>query len=147
MPTYFAYGSNMSRVRLEHRVGVVQSLGRARLSEHRHRFSKLGNDGSGKGNIEPHADASVWGVAYELDDDQFARLTEFESGYRHTVLVVELAASGMSVSASSFVALNIVEALEPRADYIEHYRIGMAEHEIPIDYRRQLLGTLAHLLG
>ncbi|WP_146658269.1 gamma-glutamylcyclotransferase family protein [Enhygromyxa salina] len=143
MPSYFAYGSNMSRSRLEQRVGAVHLHGAARLHAHRHRFSKLGQDGTGKGNVEPHEGSVVWGVVYELADDQFARLTEFEFGYRHAVLAVALAESGRSVSASSFVALNIVEALEPSTEYIEHYRIGMAEHGIPKQYRQRLLGRFA----
>lgn len=147
MPSYFAYGSNMSRLRLEQRVGLVQVLGRGRLDGHRHRFSKLGRDGTGKGNIEPHEHASVWGVLYELEDGQLARLTEFEFGYRHTLVPVALTAeSGRAVGASSFAALQIVEALEPTAAYIEHYQIGMAEHGIPQDYRQQLLAGLSHLL-
>jgi gamma-glutamylcyclotransferase len=147
VPSYFAYGSNMSRLRLEQRVGGVVVLGCARLDGHCHRFSKLGRDGTGKGNIEPRADASVWGVVYELGDDQLARLTEFEFGYGPAILTVALAAApGRVVTASSFAALNVVDALEPSAEYIEHYLIGMAEHGIPAHYRQALLDTLGHLL-
>lgn len=147
MPSYFAYGSNMSRLRLEQRVGLVQVLGCGRLDGHHHRFSKLGRDGTGKGNIEPREDASVWGVLYELGDDQLARLTEFEFGYRPAILTVALAADpGRAVRASSFSALNVVDALEPTIEYIEHYLIGMAEHGIPDHYRQELLDALGDLL-
>lgn len=78
---YFAYGSNMSRARLEARLGRVADLGRAQCHERRHRFSKLGRDGTGKGNIEAVADARVWGVLYQLDGGQLDRLIEIESGY------------------------------------------------------------------
>jgi gamma-glutamylcyclotransferase (GGCT)/AIG2-like uncharacterized protein YtfP len=143
VPSYFAYGSNMSRLRLEHRVGAVHVLGCARLDGHVHRFSKLGRDGTGKGNIEARDAGSVWGALYELEDDQLARLTEFEFGYRHTILAVTLAAeSGRLVTASSFTALTVVDALEPTAEYIQHYRIGMAEHGVPVHYRQHVLRGL-----
>lgn len=132
----------MSRLRLEQRVGVVQVLGRARLEGHRHRFSKLGRDGTGKGNIESWPDVSVWGVVYELELDQVTRLEAFESGYRRTVVAVALASGdsgdGGAVRAMTFVALNIVEGLEPSAEYIEHYRVGMVEHGIPLAYQQSL---------
>jgi hypothetical protein len=133
----------MSRLRLEQRVGVVQVLGRARLEGHRHRFSKLGRDGTGKGNIESWLDVSVWGVVYELELDQVTRQEVFESGYRRTVVAVALASGhsggdGGAVRAMTFVASNIVEGLEPSAEYIEHYRVGMVEHGIPLAYQQSL---------
>lgn len=145
MPRYFAYGSNMSRARLELRVGRVGLLGRAKLDAHRHRFSKLGVDGTGKGNVEVHDAASVWGVAYELDDAQLARLTQFEFGYRMCALNIELDAHG-TLDALSYQALTVVDGLAPTPAYLEHYLIGMREHELPVRYREQVLAEFAHLL-
>lgn len=45
---YFAYGSNMSRARLEARVGPCQDRGHAWLDGFDLRFHKRGRDGSGK---------------------------------------------------------------------------------------------------
>ncbi|PRP96754.1 hypothetical protein ENSA5_35280 [Enhygromyxa salina] len=135
---YFAYGSNMSRARLEQRVGPTLVLGPARLEGYRHRFSKLGTDGSGKGNIELHLGESVWGVVYELDDRQLARLVDFELGYRQTSLPVPLVGA-TATRVTSFEAHTIVPGLAPTSAYVEHYVIGMREHGIPDDYRMRIL--------
>lgn len=142
MPRYFAYGSNMSRARIEARLGSVQDLGRARCPDREHRFSKLGRDGTGKGNIEAVAGALVWGVVYELDEAQLARLAEFEFGYRATQ--IELAA-GMQI-VTSFVALKPVAGLAPTPEYLEHYVTGIREHGIPDAYLAAVIDEFEHLL-
>ena len=63
MTPYFAYGSNMSTPRLVQRVGEVRVLGPARLEGYEHRFSKRGNDGSAKGNVDEQGSlAGQYGV-------------------------------------------------------------------------------------
>lgn len=136
----------MSRARLEQRVGRTTVLGVTRLEGYRHRFSKLGNDGTGKGNIEAHAGEAVWGVVYDLDDRQFARLTQFEFGYGQTSLDVPLRA-GELIRVASFEAHAIVPGLTPTAAYLEHYVIGMREHDIPRDYRLRVLGDFDELIS
>lgn len=136
---YFAYGSNMSRARLVQRVGEVGVVGRARLDDHRHRFSKLGLDGTGKGNIELAEGNAVWGVVYELDVAQWELLTPFETGYRSLALDVWVARARLS--ASSFVAKRIVSGLQPTREYVDHYCIGMREHQLPEHYCAAVLGA------
>lgn len=136
MTPYFAYGSNMSTLRLVQRVGEVGLLGPARLEGYEHRFSKRGNDGSAKGNVERVEGALVWGVLYELDAEQLVRLRGFESGYRQVRFSVSLGAA--PVHAVSFEALAIVRGLEPTQAYLSHYLEGMREHQLPPDYQRAL---------
>lgn len=142
MPRYFAYGSNMSRARIEARLGAVRDLGRARCPDRHHRFSKLGRDGTGKGNIEVVAGGLVWGVVYEIDEGQLARLAEFEFGYRATQ--IELAAEVQAVT--SFEALEPVAGLAPTRAYLEHYVTGIREHGIPDAYLAAVLAEFEHLL-
>ena len=136
----------MSRPRLEDRVGRVELLGRARLEAHRHRFSKLGRDGTGKGNIEAHTHERVWGVVYGLDDEQLEQLEGFEFGYRRVELEVHLDRA-QAVAAISFQALSIVEGLAPTRGYLAHYLRGMDEHGVPHDYREAVLRGLEALIG
>jgi gamma-glutamylcyclotransferase len=142
VPHYFAYGSNMSRSRLETRVGAVRVLGRGQLHTHRHRFSKLGRDGTGKGNVEARSGESVWGVVYELDSHQLARLAGFELGYREESFEIDLHGRGELVRTTSYQALKIVPGLTPTPGYLEHYLVGMREHGIPEDYRELILGQI-----
>lgn len=145
MPRYFAYGSNMSRARLEARVERVRVVGPAVLEDHRHRFSKLGFDGTGKGNVEDHSRAQVWGVVYELDEAQLRRLAGFEGGYREAQLRVALA-SGEGLLTHSFRAHDITEGLAPAPDYLGHYLQGMREHALPEHYVEAVLGEWRELL-
>lgn len=134
MPHYFAYGSNMSRARLEKRVGEVVVAGWATLQGYRHAFSKRGNDGSGKGNIEVHEPSNVHGVLYQLDAAQLETLHGFEYGYRAVEVEVLAAAAAQRVLAVTYESLEIVRGLIPSEDYLQHYRTGMDEHRLPDEY-------------
>lgn len=145
MPHYFAYGSNLSRARLEARVGAVRVVGRAQLEAYRHRFSKLGRDGTAKGNIEQNRDTAVWGVIYDLDGAQHERLIEFESGYRQSTLEVRND-RGELIRITSFEANKIISGILPTAEYLAHYVNGMREHRLPAKYQAEVLLGLEHLI-
>lgn len=129
---YFAYGSNMSSARLESRVGPVQIVGVGVLDDYRHAFNKHGSDGTAKGNVEPVSGAQVWGVVYELSDDQFEQLDVIEGGYRR--IDVEVDVDGETVSAITYTAIAPEAGLRPTAAYLEAYERGIREHEIPPSY-------------
>lgn len=129
---YFAYGSNMSRARLEARVGGVAALGRARVSDYRHAFAKRGRDGTGKGTVIATHGASVYGVLFELSARQLLVLDRFEGGYRR--IEIDAAIANGPVRAVTYEALAIVDELAPSPDYLAHYLAGMAEHALPADY-------------
>jgi len=81
---YFAYGSNLSRSRIEARLGACLSLGAAGLKGYRLRFHKRGVDASGKCNILNAADdrRRVYGGLYRLAASQARDLDKFEGqGY------------------------------------------------------------------
>jgi gamma-glutamylcyclotransferase len=138
MPYYFAFGSNMLRVRLERRVGPVVDLGWATLVDHAHAFDKRGHCGTGKGNIDQAGGALVHGVLYRLDDRQLAALDGFEYGYRRLELPVLCRADEVSCAAATYVALERVAGLLPSDEYWDYYERGMREHDLPEEYRRLL---------
>lgn len=140
---YFAYGSNMSRPRLEARVGVVDVVGCASLEGYRHAFSKRGADGSGKGNIERDPGAIVHGVVYQLDDRQFAALHPYENGYRMLEVDVVVRATVTALRATTYEALEPLPGLVPTLEYVAHYRNGIAEHRLPDDYAAIVLAQAA----
>ena len=135
---YFAFGSNMSRTRLQARVGDVADLGHAVLRDHRHRFNKLGRDGTGKGNVEPYTGAVVHGVLYHLSIAQLQHLETFEGGYGRTEVRV-FPPARPAVPAATFFALDPREDLLPSQAYVEHYRRGILEHALPEDYFTALI--------
>ncbi len=129
----------MSSARLVARVGPVEIVGRAVLRDHEHNFSKLGNDGTGKGNVVPSVGGLVLGVAYRLQPAQFSTLAGIEGGYRS--IEIDIEAGGRSLLATTFVALRPGPAPRPSAEYLEHYRVGMLEHGIAEDYAASILGA------
>ena len=74
MENYFAYGSNMSSLRLRERIPSARSLGAARLAGWRLAPNKRGRDGSGKANLVVDANSVVWGVLYQLVAADWPRL-------------------------------------------------------------------------
>jgi gamma-glutamylcyclotransferase len=132
MTLYFAYGSNMSRARIEARLGAVGVLGWATLRDHVHSFDKRGGDGSGKGHIAPRRGSVVHGVLYELHRAQLDELDRYESGYWRAVVAVDgRRARCVFTAVHTYVPLARVPRLVPTAEYLGHYLRGIAEHGLP----------------
>lgn len=149
---YFAYGSNMLKSRLENqrnrttpKIGSVVDLGAAKLEGYKIIFNKLGTfDGSGKTNIVQDAGSIVWGVIFELTDDQILRLDRVETaGYRRDSVAVN--ANGGQIDVATYFA-NIDytrEGLLPTSDYLGFLIDGAKEHSFPEDYT-SFLENLPH---
>ena len=146
MALYFAYGSNMSQSRLEKRVGNVTCYGVAELAEHVHAFSKRGQDGTGKGNIEDLFESSVYGVVYELSEQQLEALLPFESGYEQKSVTLAMK-HRESVTALTFKTKDCVQGLSPTPEYAQHYLAGLKSHEFPAGYRLLILKQIKQALG
>lgn len=124
----------MSRARLEERTGEVVHHGHALLRGYTHNFDHRGKDGTGKGNIEETTGSLVRGVLYQLNGEQQALLEPFESGYQCRMVHIEVAASGKSLSAYTYVSETKVAGLFPIAQYLQHYMQGMEENGFPLTY-------------
>ena len=135
---YFAYGSNMCRARLEARVGGVRDLGAAPLDDYIHRFTKPGGDGTAKGNIERRAGSRVLGVLYEITGTQLEVLATHEGGYRRMIVPVR----ELSVVTFTAVAPG-PQSIGPTDRYLSHYRRGIEEHGIGLDYFEALIAELS----
>ena len=75
---YFAYGSNMLHERLYARVPTAVPVATGTLPNHCLDFAKVSNDGSGKGDVVDSPGNAVWGVLYEVADEQLANLDRNE---------------------------------------------------------------------
>lgn len=140
---YFAFGSNMSRARLETRTSVVVHHGHAVLAGYRHAFSHRGRDRTAKGNIAVAADNQVHGVVYRLTAEQFEILHPYESGYYFIDETVLLKKTGELVVAKSYTSIEITQGIQPNDDYLEHYMNGMRENRLPehyVDFIRKQAG-------
>tara|TARA_R110000737_G_scaffold109203_4_gene142143 strand:- start:2098 stop:2589 length:492 start_codon:yes stop_codon:yes gene_type:complete len=135
---YFAYGSNMSLLRLQERVPSAKKCGIVTLKSHQLRFSMSGDDGSGKcdafqtNNIED----SVIGALFEINKNEKAVLDRAESlgyGYDEKFVLVEND-SGEVFEALIYCAIKIDSSLKPYSWYLNHVIIGAKDTALPIDY-------------
>ena len=139
---YFAYGSNMSLRRLRARVPSAQRFKVATLHAHRLAFHKIGTDGSAKCDISPctHGQATVFGVLYTMAARHRAALDRAEglgNGYEVKQLDV-VALDGERVSAFSYYATAVDDALQPFDWYLRHVLHGARENALPADYTARI---------
>jgi AIG2-like family len=135
---YFAYGSNMSSLRLRARTPGARALGVGVLKAHDLRFHKVGQDGSGKCDAfhtNNPAD-SVVGVLYEIDHFEKGNLDKAEGlgrGYNEKTVNV-FNALGEEVTAFTYYATAIDELLSPFSWYRHHVLVGAREASLQQGY-------------
>ncbi len=138
---YFAYGSNMSTRRLQHRLPGAVPLGIAEWRERALVFDKLSRDGSGKANLISRAGECSWGVVFRLQTHHWAVLDSFEPGYsRCDSMVLQPDGSELDVQTYLADADHVAgEAAPPPYDwYLEHLLLGAREHGLPLAYIARL---------
>jgi gamma-glutamylcyclotransferase len=147
---YFAYGSNMSALRLfEERLkpeGVPAGERIAgRLDGWRLAFNKRGRtpEGAGAGNIVLTPGAVVHGTLNLLPAKGFEVLDRYEGvaggHYERRIVPVLRGDTGATIEAITYVALLTGEDLRPTRDYLGHLLAG--RDLLPADYFRQLSET------
>ncbi len=137
---YFAYGSNMSVKRLQHRVSSAHPIGVATLSDHRLAFHKIGRDGSAKCDAAQAPGHTVYGVVFTLAEEHKTLLDRYEDlgrGYEDKLVDVTLT-NGAVVKAFTYYATRIDASLKPFDWYRRHVIHGATEHALPADYIRAL---------
>lgn len=136
---YFAYGSNMSSKRLEQRVPSAKAISPAKLSSHRLKFHKVGQDGSGKCDIEHTGEPQdfVMGVIYEVPISELPALDKAEglgAGYEKKDVSLHTHAKNELITAFTYYATHIDQDVIPFDWYKEHVLIGAEEHQLPVAY-------------
>ncbi|MFT5728399.1 MAG: gamma-glutamylcyclotransferase [Desulforhopalus sp.] len=139
---YFAYGSNMSKERLQKRVPSAKVIGVFSLSRYELRFHKIGKDGSAKGDAFFTGKVSdvVVGVLYSIDCSEKLWLDEAEglgNGYeeKEVTLINE---KGQATVGLLYYATNINSALRPFSWYVHHILKGAENAKLPKRYVQQI---------
>lgn len=142
---YFSYGSNMSFARLLERVPSARFITTATLVEHDLRFHKKSKDGSGKCDafLTGNPEHKVLGVVFEIDVVEKPVLDSKEGlGFGYEEKEVSLVQStGQEVSAYTYYAIKIDEALKPYHWYKHHVLTGATENRLPISYVNRIMNT------
>ncbi|WP_274424787.1 gamma-glutamylcyclotransferase family protein [Chelativorans sp. YIM 93263] len=135
---YFAYGSNMSTERLRGRCVSARPLEVACAEGWSFSFSKIGRDGSGKATIAAAPDSRVFGVVYELDENELPNLDlvegagqEYSREDRFSVFI-----GGAPREVVTYIALpsRINTSLKPSEWYLDFVITGARQHRLPPHY-------------
>ena len=142
----FTFGSNMCSGRLAAYEVTPLRARSALLKRYKLSFRKRSQDGSGKADVVPSRSrgARVWGVLYEVDAQDLARLDDGEQGY-HRRRAQVLLRNGRHAWVWIYVsALNQRgENLRPYTWYKRFLIEGAREHRLPKGYVALLEGIVA----
>ena len=135
---YFAYGSNLSTVRLTKRVPSAELLTTGRLTHHRLIFHKIGRDSSAKCNafFTGQLDDYLYGALYKINPAHKKHLDQAEglgNGYeiKHVTIVT---GSEKNINAFTYYATRIAADIKPFHWYKQHVLSGVKEHNFPEPY-------------
>ena len=135
-----------SRLKHPSRAPSALCIGAAVLSGYQLRFHKVAKDGSGKcdalktGNLQD----AVYGVAFQVEDRDFAALDEREDvpggGYSRKAVTVKMSDGSAEVYAECYFANPefVDDNLAPYEWYRALVVAGALEHDLPEEYVRQL---------
>jgi len=139
---YFAYGSNMNWPQMKQRCPSARFICVARLSDYRFaiaRHSQLRKCGTA--NIFPDVGSEVWGIVYDLDDQDLNRLDSFEDGYRRERLFVVARGDGQHpLEALVYIAQKEDDAPLPNPEYKRLMVEGAYHWQLPVGYAAMLEG-------
>ncbi len=140
---YFAYGSNMLLARIRSRVPSATRVGTAHMPNHALRFHKRGRDGSAKCNALASGSTTdgVYGVVYEIDDKDKARLDAVEGvGQGYAEKRVDVFVDGKAEQVFCYVAEEsyIDDTLLPYDWYRDLVVAGALEASLPQPYIQAL---------
>ena len=135
---YFAYGSNMSLLRLQKRVPSAVRVGIYTLKEHQLRFHISGKDGSGKCDAfhTNNVDNEVVGALFEINESEKGALDRAEGlGLYYDEKFVNVQnESGKVFKALTYYAINTDSSLKPYSWYLNHIIVGARETKVPTQY-------------
>lgn len=139
---YFAFGSNMLPTRLQRRCASARFVDCAKAAGFDVEFSKVSRDGSGKATLVRAEHAVTLGALFEIADSDRNALDEAEgagAGYdRDDHFGVELAGTGESMPATTYIATAIDRRLKPYDWYLALVIAGARHHGLDEDYLTRL---------
>ena len=137
---YFAYGSNLSPNQIRERLGTpdLQPLFVAYLSGHRLAFplESMKRWGGGVASFEKAEGKEVWGVVFELTEQQMEKMDEWERDYERVSISV-FKKNGEKVEAQTYKAKKTGKVL-PSSRYMKTIIGGAMECGLPKEYIEKL---------
>jgi gamma-glutamylcyclotransferase (GGCT)/AIG2-like uncharacterized protein YtfP len=133
MLPYFAYGANMDERHMHGRVPNARALGPARLGGFRLAFDVYSTEWQGgAADVAPDADGHVWGVLWDVPDEELKGLDAFQGHptfFRREEMVVEL--GGEMVSAWTYRVAHQEGYVRPTDAYLAHLYSAIRVQGLP----------------
>lgn len=143
--TYFAYGSNMDEKRMRKRCPSAQFMSTARLPGFRLAFTRYSmNNRCGAADVLPEPGGAVWGVVYQIKEEDHAKLDKAEGVAVHAYkpISVEVYPEGDDSQAIKALIYVVVKKKEPNpkpsAEYKAMLLNGAKAWKLPADYIAEL---------
>ena len=137
---YFAYGSNMNWPQMKQRCPSARFVCVARLPDYQFaiaRHSQLRKCGTA--NVFPHIGSEVWGILYDLNDQDLRMLDSFEDGYHHEKIFVLARGDGQRpLEALVYIADREDDAPLPNPEYKRLMVEGARQWQLPPVYYAML---------
>lgn len=138
---YFAYGSNMDREQMIERCPDSNSLGRVKLNKYHLDFriySPKRKCGCAD-IIMSNDNDNVWGVLYELSEDDLLKLDKYEGvniGKYKRIQVSVIDDSGNNIIAKTYTVVEkSSETIKPSKDYMSQLISGAKQFLLPKEYQ------------
>jgi gamma-glutamylcyclotransferase (GGCT)/AIG2-like uncharacterized protein YtfP len=133
---YFAYGSNMNWEQMQRRCPSAKFVCVASLKNYRFaiaRHSRLRNCGTA--NIFAETGSEVWGIVYDVSEQELAVLDGFEDGYRREkVQVLSIGNGQSSIEVLVYIAEKEDNVPLPSSEYRQLIIAGARYWNIPEMY-------------
>ena len=136
---YFAYGSNLSIDRKQHRTDAIRQAIRCRLPGYRLAFNKQHPVHNRCANIVADNDGVVWGVIYLCNAEAMRKLDRNEgvsTGDYKRLPVAVVTDAGEEIAAVAYIAGErfVCNEGQPTQEYLDHVLVGAREHGLPEPY-------------
>jgi gamma-glutamylcyclotransferase (GGCT)/AIG2-like uncharacterized protein YtfP len=139
---YFAYGSNMDWQQMQRRCPSARFVCVARLANYQFaigRHSRLRHCGTA--TITAQYGSEVWGIVYDVSDEDLLALDGFEDGYRRELLSVTALNDGDApLQVLVYIAEKEANVPLPNPRYKQHMLVGARHWRLPPSYLAILEG-------
>lgn len=138
---YFAYGSNLDLKQMAQRCPQSNLIGKASLQGYKIAFTKYSSGwDSGVADIIRAEDSEVWGLLYEVTEDDLKRLDGYEGhpDYYLRIVVSVVNEKGDSVEVYTYKVVDKVDLVPPSEEYLGIIKDAAKKYNFPDKYKRQL---------
>lgn len=140
---YFAYGSNMDVAQMKERCPESRLIGKASLAGYRLTFDKGSPSwGGGVADIVKDGNSQVWGLIYEVSEEDLKALDRYEGHpnfYRRVEITIN-DAQGKKQKAIAYEVVSKESFIPPSPRYLNIIKAAAKTYNFPKDYQEFLEG-------